>query len=87
MGAPEPAAKSKPKPAKVSAHRSTESMDHPVWGAARHPGGRLSLAARSRERRQYIPALTVDGVHPSAAGYAVMTPHTEQALQTAANVP
>ena len=31
----------------------------------------------------YIPALTVDGVHPSAAGYAVMTPHTEQALQAA----
>lgn len=31
----------------------------------------------------YIPSLTVDGVHPSAAGYAVMTPHTEQALQAA----
>ena len=31
----------------------------------------------------YIPALTVDGVHPSPAGYAVMTPHTEQALQAA----
>jgi lysophospholipase L1-like esterase len=31
----------------------------------------------------YIPALTVDGVHPSAAGYAVMTPHTVQALQAA----
>jgi len=31
----------------------------------------------------YIPAYTVDGVHPSAAGYAVMTPHTEQALQAA----
>ena len=30
-----------------------------------------------------IPALTVDGVHPSAAGYAVMTPHTEQAIQAA----
>jgi lysophospholipase L1-like esterase len=29
---------------------------------------------------QYVPAYTVDGVHPSAAGYAVMTPHTEQAL-------
>jgi hypothetical protein len=28
-------------------------------------------------------------VHPSAAGYAVMTPHTEQALQAAmaANTP
>src|SRR5450631_2596174 len=45
------------------------------------------LAAANGE--QYIPALTVDGVHPSPAGYAVMTPHTEQALQTAmaANVP
>jgi lysophospholipase L1-like esterase len=31
----------------------------------------------------YIPALTVDGVHPSAAGYAVMTPPVEQALQAA----
>jgi lysophospholipase L1-like esterase len=31
----------------------------------------------------YIPALTVDGVHPSPAGYAVMTPHTEQAIQAA----
>jgi lysophospholipase L1-like esterase len=31
----------------------------------------------------YIPALTVDGVHPSAAGYAVMTPQTEQAIQAA----
>jgi lysophospholipase L1-like esterase len=31
----------------------------------------------------YIPAYTVDGVHPSAAGYAVMTPNTEQALQVA----
>jgi lysophospholipase L1-like esterase len=31
----------------------------------------------------YIPLLTVDGVHPSAAGYAVMTPHTQQALQAA----
>ena len=35
----------------------------------------------------YIPALTVDGVHPSAAGYAVMTPHTEQALQAAMATP
>ena len=31
----------------------------------------------------YIPVLTVDGVHPSAAGYAVMTPYTEQALLAA----
>jgi lysophospholipase L1-like esterase len=31
----------------------------------------------------YIPALTVDGVHPSAVGYAVMTPQTEQAIQAA----
>jgi lysophospholipase L1-like esterase len=35
----------------------------------------------------YIPAYTVDGVHPSAAGYAVMTPHTEQALQAAMATP
>ena len=33
--------------------------------------------------QNYIPAYTVDGVHPSAAGFAVMTPHTEQALQAA----
>jgi lysophospholipase L1-like esterase len=31
----------------------------------------------------YIPAYTVDGVHPSAAGFAVMTPPAEQALQVA----
>lgn len=31
----------------------------------------------------YVPTLTIDGVHPSAAGYAVMTPHTEQAIQAA----
>jgi lysophospholipase L1-like esterase len=43
------------------------------------------LAAANGEN--YIPALTVDGVHPSAAGYAVMTPHTEQALQTAMAMP
>jgi lysophospholipase L1-like esterase len=35
----------------------------------------------------YTPALTVDGVHPSAAGYAVMTPYTLQALKTAMAVP
>jgi lysophospholipase L1-like esterase len=39
------------------------------------------LAAANGEN--YIPALTVDGVHPSAAGYAVMTPHTKLALQAA----
>jgi|HubBroStandDraft_6_1064221.scaffolds.fasta_scaffold16338_4 lysophospholipase L1-like esterase len=43
------------------------------------------LAAANGEN--YIPALTVDGVHPSAAGYAVMTPHTEQALQAAMATP
>jgi lysophospholipase L1-like esterase len=45
------------------------------------------LAAANGEN--YVPALTVDGVHPSAAGYAVMTPHTEQAVQAAmaANTP
>ena len=36
---------------------------------------------------EYVPAYTVDGVHPSAAGYAVMTPHTQQALQTAMGPP
>ena len=37
----------------------------------------------------YVPALTVDGVHPSSAGYAVITPHTVTALQAAmaANTP
>lgn len=43
------------------------------------------LAAANGEN--YIPALTVDGVHPSTAGYAVMTPYTEQALQTAMGTP
>jgi lysophospholipase L1-like esterase len=31
----------------------------------------------------YVPAYTVDGVHPSPAGFAVMTPPAEQALQAA----
>jgi lysophospholipase L1-like esterase len=35
----------------------------------------------------YIPALTVDGVHPSAAGYAVMTPYTLKALKAAMAAP
>ena len=39
------------------------------------------LAAPNGEN--YIPAYTVDGVHPSLAGYAVMTPQTEQALKRA----
>jgi len=43
------------------------------------------LAAANGEN--YIPTLTVDGVHPSPAGYAVMTPQTEQALQTAMATP
>ena len=30
-GAGSPSAKSRPKSAKVSTHRSTESMDHPIW--------------------------------------------------------
>jgi lysophospholipase L1-like esterase len=43
------------------------------------------LAASNGEN--YIPALTVDGVHPSAAGYAVMTPRTEQGIQAALVTP
>jgi lysophospholipase L1-like esterase len=35
----------------------------------------------------YIPALTLDGVHPSPAGYAVMTPYTLQALKAAMPAP
>jgi lysophospholipase L1-like esterase len=41
--------------------------------------GRPSPSHRRGEN--YIPALTLDGVHPSSAGYAVITPHSEQALQ------
>jgi hypothetical protein len=29
---------------------------------------------------QYIPSLTADGVHPSTAGFALMTPLAEQAI-------
>ncbi len=29
----------------------------------------------------YIPAMTVDGVHPNAAGYAVMTPAAQNAME------
>ena len=39
------------------------------------------LAAPDGE--SYVPALTVDGVHPNAAGYAVMEPSTEKAIQAA----
>jgi lysophospholipase L1-like esterase len=35
----------------------------------------------------YIPALTLDGVHPSPAGYGVMTPYTLQALKAAMAAP
>jgi lysophospholipase L1-like esterase len=35
----------------------------------------------------YIPAFTLDGVHPSPAGYAVMTPYTLQALKAAMAAP
>jgi lysophospholipase L1-like esterase len=41
----------------------------------------LLLAAPGGE--EYVPAYTVDGVHPSAAGFAVMTPPAMQALTTA----
>lgn len=36
------------------------------------------LVAAGGER--YIPSLTVDGVHPGAAGYDVMAPLVEQAI-------
>jgi lysophospholipase L1-like esterase len=39
------------------------------------------LAAPGGE--QYVPAYTVDGVHPSPAGFAVMTPPAIQALTVA----
>jgi lysophospholipase L1-like esterase len=29
----------------------------------------------------YIPAMTDDGIHPNAAGYAVMTPAAVKALE------
>jgi lysophospholipase L1-like esterase len=34
----------------------------------------------SENDETYVPALTVDGVHPSAAGYAVMSPLVEDAI-------
>ena len=43
------------------------------------------LAAPNGEN--YVPALTVDGVHPSAAGFAVMTPPAELALKAAMATP
>src|ERR1700733_578976 len=52
MGTGRSPGKSRPKPAKVSAHRSTESVDPPICGAAGDPGGRLSLVARSGEWRE-----------------------------------
>jgi lysophospholipase L1-like esterase len=34
----------------------------------------------TQDSQQYIAALTVDGVHPTAAGYAVMAPLAEAAI-------
>jgi lysophospholipase L1-like esterase len=36
---------------------------------------------------QYLPSLTLDGVHPSAAGFALMTPLAEQAIAGAKPYP
>jgi lysophospholipase L1-like esterase len=35
----------------------------------------------------YVPTLTVDGVHPSAAGYTLMTPLVEDAITAAQQAP
>lgn len=37
-------------------------------------------ALESADGQTYIPELTVDGVHPSAAGYTLMTPMVEDAI-------
>jgi acyl-CoA thioesterase I len=37
----------------------------------------------SSDQQTYIPALTLDGVHPSPAGYALMTPLAQKAIAQA----
>jgi hypothetical protein len=38
------------------------------------------------DNEEYVTDLTVDGVHPSALGFAKMTPLVEAAIQAAAKV-
>jgi lysophospholipase L1-like esterase len=40
----------------------------------------------ARDEEHYVPDLTLDGVHPSAAGYLVMTPMVEKAIDAISNV-
>ncbi len=38
---------------------------------------------QSADSQTYVPDLTLDGVHPSPAGYALMTPMVESAIVAA----
>jgi acyl-CoA thioesterase-1 len=38
------------------------------------------------DAEHYVPELTLDGVHPSAAGYVLMTPMVEKAIDVISNV-
>jgi len=40
-------------------------------------------ALQAADGENYVPSLTVDGCHPSPAGYDLMTPLTERAIQDA----
>jgi lysophospholipase L1-like esterase len=43
-------------------------------------------ALASPDAEHYVPELTLDGVHPSAAGYVLMTPMVEKAIDVISNV-
>jgi hypothetical protein len=44
-------------------------------------------ALEASNSENYITALTIDGVHPSAQGYVVMTPLADEAITSAMKVP
>jgi len=44
-------------------------------------------ALEASNYENYIPALTLDGVHPSSQGFVVMTPLAEEAITSATQVP
>jgi lysophospholipase L1-like esterase len=44
-------------------------------------------ALEASNHENYIPSLTLDGVHPSSQGYVVMTPVAEEAIASVTNVP
>lgn len=55
-------------------------MDQAVWRRAEVAGGGLPQLACWPDGDEHQSSLTVDGVHPNGAAYAVMAPLVEQAI-------